>query len=502
MSDVDLTGRSRLFRNIGTSYASQLVFFIFGFILPRTIDETIGQVGLGIWDFGWTFVNYLNMAMLGIGSSVNRFVSKFRAAGDAEALSRTVSTVVAIQLTISTLVLIAVLALAYWVPILMAERLGEYADDARWVIAFLGSALAVQMAFDVWRGVISGCHRWDYYNALNAGGYTVSSIVMILVLIGGGGLRGIAVVYLVVTLITELTRFVVARRVCPEVNLSWSSVNWADAKIVTKFGGKTLLLGYSPMIAIQTVNVLITVHLGPAALAILARPLALTRAAGMLVTKFANILTPTAGSLQSQGAVEELRTFAIDTARAGWLVAIPPLVTMGIVGDWLVDLWMGPGYANWSTTTVLAFGMLLPISQRPLLQVMLGMDAHGKLAKVTVAAMIISLLIGVTILGSIGWTTTRGAFLIIVPPLVGHGIAVLIYGLKVLRISVLEYLRDVMRDAVLLFVVLAAGLFALRQIAPGPLLLDLALAALLNVVVIMALLRKDILSLIARIRSG
>ena len=68
MSKEDLTGRSRLIRNVGASYVSHFVFMAFGFIMPRLIDGYAGQTALGVWDFGWAFVSYLGLAMLGIPS--------------------------------------------------------------------------------------------------------------------------------------------------------------------------------------------------------------------------------------------------------------------------------------------------------------------------------------------------------------------------------------------------------------------------------------------------
>jgi len=44
----DRTGQDRMFRNVIASWAGHLVFIIAGFVMPRQIDQTIGQVGLGI----------------------------------------------------------------------------------------------------------------------------------------------------------------------------------------------------------------------------------------------------------------------------------------------------------------------------------------------------------------------------------------------------------------------------------------------------------------------
>ena len=97
MSDADITGRGLIVRNVVTSWLSQLVFIFFGFVLPRMIDESIGQVALGVWDFGWAIVHYLSLTMLGIGSSVNRYVARYRAAADWHSMSSSMSSVIAVS---------------------------------------------------------------------------------------------------------------------------------------------------------------------------------------------------------------------------------------------------------------------------------------------------------------------------------------------------------------------------------------------------------------------
>jgi O-antigen/teichoic acid export membrane protein len=497
----DFTGRSRLVRNVGASYAGHFVFIIFGFIMPRAIDEQIGQVALGIWDFSWSFVNYLNLAMLGIGSSVNRYVARYRAAGDTLALNRTLSSVVAVQIVIAVLVFGASMVLAVVVPAQFAERLGTFGPSTAWVIGLLGSSLAVQMAFDAWRGVLTGCHRWGYYNALNAGGYAISALTMLMVLFLGGGLQELAWVYFSVTVATEIARFVLAKRVCPEVRLLVSHVNARDAKKVIRFGLKTLLTALSAILTIQTVNVVLVAKLGPAALAVLARPLALAMHISSLASKYSFVLTPAAGSLQRQNRTAELREFALDSARSGWLIAIPPLTFLFVIGDLIIDVWMGPGYSEWTTSAVLAAGFLLPISQGPVLKIMVGLDEHGAIAKTGVVVTLVLLTAGLFVLNQIGWSVTRAAGLIAIPAGVGIGIVIFYYAIRYLDIGLVEYFRAVLRDGVVLLVVLTAVLVANRWISPFSPLWTVLTSAVLTALTFYLLRREDIHRIIKALRK-
>jgi O-antigen/teichoic acid export membrane protein len=462
MSEADLSGRSRLAKNALASYAGHFVFIVFGFVTPRIVDVQVGQVALGVWDFCWTLVNYLNMSMIGIGASVNRYVARYRSKGDFLALSRTISTVVAIQLGIAAFTFVGTMLLSFAIPMWFGDRLGSETETAVWVIRFLGCALAIQMAFDAWRGVLSGCHRWDYYNALNAGGYTVASVLMIAALYMGYGLPGMALMYFVITFATEFARYKVARIVCPEIELRRTHINKGDGVKVVKFGLKTIMLGMPPLIAIQTINIFVVANLGPAALAVLARPMALVNHVGVLVGKYSNILTPTAGSLQSQDKIDEVREFAMQTSRAGWLLTIPPLAFLFVLGDMVIELWMGPKYADWTVCAILVVGQMLAISQGPLLNILVGLNAHGAVAKMSAIVTGLTLITGLIVMSFGEWTLVAAAALVSISIGVGLGLTVLIYGFHYLKIGVAEYFREVLLEGVILMVATLAALFAVR----------------------------------------
>jgi O-antigen/teichoic acid export membrane protein len=493
----DLTGRGRMARNVGASYLGHFVFIIFGFILPRAISDEVGQAMLGIWDFCWSFVNYLSLAMVGIGSSVNRFVARYRAAADHAALNRTVSTVVAIQLAIAMAVLIAVLIIAWTIPLMFEEQLEDQSKTTMWVVVYLGASLAVQMAFDAWRGVLTGCHRWDYYNALNSGSYAIICVVMLLALDAGYGLTGMSIVYFVGTLLTELVRYKLARRVCPELSLHRSLVNKEDAIKVFRFGAKNILLGLPGFVTIQTVNIFVVAFLGPAALAILSRPLALVRTVNVLVSKYSNVLVPTAGSLQSQEKFEELQEFALQSSRIGLLLCVPPLAFLIVLGDLTVDVWMGPDYALWAVTAILAGGSLISSSQGALLRVLIGMDLHGQIAKYSFIYTVSLVFAGLIIASFFGWNLPTAAALMTVPAGIGVGGTIMVYGFRQLKIRLRDYFNTVLIDGIVLLVSICGALWALRTYTDQSSLMTIMIGLVVTGAIVVVLHAKDIRKFIA-----
>ena len=87
----DLTGRDRLVSNVLFSWSAHFVFIAAGFIMPRMIDRRLGQELLGVWDFAWSLVSYFGLVQMGLTSSVNRYVARYRAVGDISGVNQVVS---------------------------------------------------------------------------------------------------------------------------------------------------------------------------------------------------------------------------------------------------------------------------------------------------------------------------------------------------------------------------------------------------------------------------
>jgi O-antigen/teichoic acid export membrane protein len=441
----DLSGRSRMAWNVVASWLGHSVFVVAGFFLPRIIDRNLGQVGLGIWDFGWSLVSYLGIAQVGVGSSVNRYVAKRRAQHDTEGLNRTVSSVMLIQAIIAVVVL-AFTAVATWmVPSLLDAELGGYVIDARRVVFLLGLGVTVQMAFNPFVGVITGCHRWDLHNAINGGMYGVTAVAMALAVSFKGGLTALAAVNVAGTVVAEVIRAVVAHRVCPELRLRWKSVSWPEARTLLTFGGKTVLGVLSSLLLYQTNSLQIVGALGAGSLALYTRPMSLMRHVQTFVSKFAFVLTPTASSFHAAGREKDLRELLTDACRGCAFLSIPPLAFLAIMGDPILRLWMGPSYALGALVAVLAMGHLPSIVHQPVWNILVGMNMHGRVAVASLVAGVLSVILCGVALGPLQWGLSGAALALTVPLILLNFIYTAAYACRVLKLSYWRYLVEVWR---------------------------------------------------------
>lgn len=458
----DRTGRKRLLSNVIWSWGTHLVFVVAGFIMPRLIDAHIGQTALGVWDFGWSLVNYFRLAQIGIGASVNRYVAKHRAAGDVGAMRCAVASVQCLQMAAALVVLLLTATVTWALPFLYGKRLGPYLHDSQWVIALLGMSLAVQVALDTFDGVITGCHRWDLHYGIDAGFYGLTVSAMIASLSAGGGLRSLAVANVVGVLATEVARTIVAYRICPELSAHPRYARWAQARRMLMYGGKLSIIGLSRLILIQGNSLMVATYLGPAALALYSRPGALVRHVETFANKFANVLTPTASSLQGKGNQEEVREFFIDSSRMGAFLTLPMILFLVTLGDPILRLWMGPRYEQGLVLGILAAGYLLPLAQQSVTKVLAGLNLHGRVGLWSLASAVFGLGLGVFTIGGLKWNLVGGAVAVATAHGTCNGLLIPLYACRRLEIPFGRYARRALLEPIVSVIPFALGLLASR----------------------------------------
>lgn len=439
----DLTGQDRFAWNLMVSWVSQLVLIFSGFIMPRLVDDKVGQAALGIWDFGWSFVSYLSLVGLGMGACFNRYIAKHRAAGELTQLNHVANSAVFVQLIFSVVTTLCTVAFYFLIPIYFSESLAEHTETAQYVVLFLGLSVAVRMSSGSASGLLTGYHRWDIHNALHAGDSILSIILMVLALYFTGlSVAGMAIGYLISTIVFESLRFVFVNKICHEFNFNLSMANWKTCKEMLIFGIKSMLSNIPPIILLQTISIILVSAIGPAALAIFARPMALTKQIKTFMTKFTLMLTPTTGSMQGAGDIKAIRALFLTTTKLSFAFALPSLGFLVIYGDVILHYWMGPEYALWPLVMILAFGQLLPMGQDTSLRILMGMNQHGRISLFAFVAIFVLFGVGLLFTGVNDWELTTAALLFIVPMNIVYGVIVPMYTCRELELSWFSYIYN------------------------------------------------------------
>jgi len=460
------SGRDRLLNSIIWSWGGHLVFVIAGFLLPRFIDRNIGQAMLGVWDFSWSLVSYSSLIMLGVGSSVNRYVAMHLAQNNVEGLNESISSVFCIQFLMGLTVLIITALLIWALPLFWSNTLGALIPDAQWLVFYLGISNALGFAFGAFDGVLTGCHRWDIYNSVNAGSHAVGITAMIIVLTLGGGILWLGFLYFVETVLLVLTKLVLVYKVCPVLNIRAKYARVSVALSMLRFGGKAYVNQVSRILLYQTNSILIVTFLGPVMLALYARPMALVHHVSALSVKLAHTITPVASELHSTGDRSDLAELILKMARYNVAMALPLVTFMCILGGPLLLLWMGKLYQNDILISILAGGHLFTIANQPLQTALIGINAHGRPAIFTFCAAIVSILLCYLSLTYWQGGLTFVALSVCAPLMLADGVFITTYSCRKLNLPMSEFATKVWLEPVLCVTPFAICLLLVRIIFP------------------------------------
>lgn len=437
--EEDFSGKNRIVWNTLVSWLSHLVLVVSGFIMPRLMDEFLGQLQLGIWDFCWAFISYLSLIGLGVGASSNRYVAKYRAEGDFQELNKLVSSALLLESFIFLAIFIGTLAIVFTMPQFFADKLGEHLAMTQQVMFYLGLSLAITTLFSVSRGFLTGHHRWDIHNGLTAAYSVVSLAFMMLMLFLGFGLVGMAQGYLLATIIFEVLRVFITQRYCEKVTLAVAFISKPLCWQLLGFTVKGKIAVLPPIVLLQSVNILIVNAFGPAALAIFSRPNALTRHISTFMVKFTMILTPTAGAMLAEDQSDELRDFFLTTTKFSFAFTLPLVIGLALLGDVVIELWMGADYVNNLLIITLALGALLPTAQDSALRILMAKNDHGKISLWMTVIVIVSFLIGYFFISEENFTLTVAACLFVIPRNLAYGVALPIYTCRKLAVPLVHY---------------------------------------------------------------
>jgi O-antigen/teichoic acid export membrane protein len=409
-------------------------------------------------------VAYFALAQFGVGSAITRYVALHRASGDVAGLRRVVSSVNCINWAAASLGLAMTALLTWLAPHMLSAGASSHAEEARWVIALIGCTVVSEIAFAVFPGIIGGCHRFDLNNAITAGFEIATWVAAISALLLGGGLVTVASICLTFELATKAAQIACAYRICPEMSLRLRYADRTEARSLLAFGLKSQLGSLSGLMILQANKLFVGAYLGPAALAVFSRPLTLLKVVDTFASRLGSIVSPAASSLQARGQKDDIRHLVEDSTRAGLALVLPMALTLAILGDPIMVLWMGERYRPGPVVVILAAGLLLSLALRPVQSILLGLNLHGRLAMANFVGALLSLGLGWLNAEVLGLGLPGAALAIAVPTFLVAGIYVVGYASRSVGLPMGQYLRHSFLPPLACCVPLAGVLLAARML--------------------------------------
>jgi O-antigen/teichoic acid export membrane protein len=464
-------------RSVIWSWGGHFIFIITGFLLPRFIDKNLGVTTLGVWDFAWSLQGYLSLVQLGTGSSVNRFVAKYRAENDFDGLNRAVTSVNFLQMILASLIMIITVSLVVLIPSVWKAKLGNQVFTAQCLLMLLGGSTAFRFALGTYSGILTGYHRWDIYNGINSGAHAVTVVAMLVIIKAGFGIVAVAIVYAGGEVAAALVQVVAVYRITRDIKIRFKYFNMTQALSMLSFGGKSFIFTLARALFYQTSGIFILTFIGPAALALYSRPMSLINHLRTFSSKFANILVPVVSQLESGENKGEIERLFYRMSKFCVCMSLPPIVFLSVLGGTVMSLWMGNKYASGMLVLVLAIGHLATIANQPLFCVLMGLNKHGVPAIVTLVTAVISSAVCFVVLKFVSSSIIIVALFIVVSITLTDGLFLMAYACRVLKVPFSQYMIEVWVKAIAYVVPYTATLLIIKAFFSPLVTITLGLAA-------------------------
>ena len=403
MADSQPAAPQRLARSVVANWVGFAAQVAAAFIVSPMLVHGLGDERYGIWSLVESVLAYLMLFDLGVAASVVRYVARFEAARDQDALNRTVSASVCIFAAAGAAVLGVTLLLAFpafaWLNVP-----ADLAGEGRWMLTLLGLNVAVGLPMNVFACILDGLNRYPAKSAIRTTILVARSVLLLVLLRLGGGLVGVAVLVSACTLVEHLAMAVAVFRYLPRLRVSPRLVDRPTLRLLRGYSIDALLALLAGRVSFQTDALVINAFLAPQSITYFSFAARLTEYAKDSLRVATAVLTPAVSALEAQGDGAAIRAVFLNSTRYVLWLILPVQLGLLFLGRSFLGLWLGPEYAvkSYPTLVILAVPLSLALSQSVPVRILYGTGRLRHYAYGTIAEAVANLLLSVLLVRQFG----------------------------------------------------------------------------------------------------
>jgi O-antigen/teichoic acid export membrane protein len=427
----------RILRNVLSNWTSYLITAVVAFMLTPVVVHSLGATGYGLWTLVLSITGYFGLLDLGIRSSVSRFLARHLALNDDRAVNATASGAFLILACGAIVALLGTVAIVvFFFDSFRVEP--EYARAGRIALLITGVNVGFVLPLGIFSAILFASERFDVVSGVTIAMELARAALVVWLLRNGFGLIALALVALAITLFQYSAMGVIAKALHPRLKIGLRHLDWGVCRELFGFSVYRFVWIVANQLIFYADAVVIGLFLGAGAITHFAIAASLINYGRNVVFLLLDPLYPSAARMDADRDTPGLQRLLIVGTRMALLVALPLCVGLMFLGRQFVTLWMGSEYADSA-----AILMLLTIPQFGSMPqyvsalVLAGMAKHRTFAFVALAEGIANIVLSIVLVQRIGligvaWGT-------VIPALITNFLIIPLYTLRVLNMSVTDY---------------------------------------------------------------
>lgn len=329
---------------VALSYLLIVIKLIVTLVFTPFLVSSLGIAGYGLYMLVGSMAAYLYILDFGMNDAVIRFFVKNE--GDLEERDRFLGKMLVLYGGLSIFTMLVTYGLSNFVqPLFGAANTSEDLEMLRQMLLLAGGGIAVLILLNPFGALLSATESFVFLRCMEILVTIVSTLVLVIVLLHGGGPVEVVIVTSLSTIFQSLMRLAYALMYL-RVSLKFSWPGYDVLKEVGGYSGPIFLVMIAEALFWRLDNILIGATLGAAPIAIYAIGVTFNKYFMSFATALSRVMTPEIIRQIDRGAdALALTDLMIRISRIQAMFLLLVLTSLAVFGERFLILWLGPEFA-------------------------------------------------------------------------------------------------------------------------------------------------------------
>lgn len=457
--------RNQLRSGVYLSYLNLAISCLIPFLYTPVMLEMLGQAEYGLYSLSNSVVGYLSLLSFGFGTTIIRYLSKYRAENKQEDLEKCYGFFLLIYMVLAMIILLVGLAISQNVERVFNRGLSlEETQKMEQLVLIMAANLAISFPLSIFSSVAVAHERYFFRKIMDIVATLAAPVANLVALYLGYASVGMALAGTVVQCaLAPISIFYCASVL--KVKPRFGRMPGNLIREMLGFSAFTFLGTLVDMLFWATDKVILGMLASSAAVAVYNVGGTFNNMVMSLSTSISGVLVPRiTGMVTTDSNRGNWSALFIKVGRVQFLIIGLIVSGFAVFGQAFIELWVGPEYAEAFWVAVLTmFPLCVPLIQNTGLSFVVAQNKHkfrSIVYLIIAIANVISTYLVVPTMGIIG-----AALCSCVSYLLGQGLIMNIYYYKVTGLDIPLFWKNILKMAIVPALMLAAGLILNHFIA-------------------------------------
>lgn len=441
------------------SYVNLFLGSIIPFFYTPLMLRMLGEAEHGLYSISNSIIGYLSLLSLGIGGTIIRYIAKYRAEKNQDAIERIIGFFLMIYLVIGVVTMACGWGLAENVGSIFAQGLTEKElAKVRILVLIMSFNMAVSFPLGVFTSVVLAYERYVFRRVIDIFTTVATPCLNLVVLYMGFASVGMAAASILMGILTLPLNVIYCYRVL-KIHPKFAKIPMELVREIITFSFFIFLGSVVDMMFWATDKIILGMLVSSAAVSVYQVGSTFNQIVMQLSTSVSGVLAPKiTGMVVTNTPKNELTDLFIRVGRLQFLVI--GLIVSGFIafGQAFVRLWVGPSYADAYWIAVLTLVPLsIPLIQNTGLSIVIAQNKHRFRAIIyfVIAVLnVVSTYLITPYLGGIG-----AALCSCISYVLGQGIIMNIYYYRAINLNIPLFWKNILKMGILPAVMMAAVIY-------------------------------------------